>query len=41
MVESDETQPYKEGSADAAPVGKAIVDWMTTGVFIAPEISQN
>ncbi len=28
LVESDETDPYKEGSEDAAPVGKQIVDWM-------------
>lgn len=26
LVESDDTQPYKEGSRDAAPVAKAIVD---------------
>ena len=28
LVESDELQPYKEGSRDAAPVIKAVVDWM-------------
>jgi penicillin-binding protein 2 len=28
MVESDEGQPYKEGSREAAPVVKALVDWM-------------
>lgn len=28
MVESDEAQPYKEGSREAAPVAKSIVDWI-------------
>lgn len=28
VVESDEVQPYKEGSRDAAPVVKQVVDWM-------------
>ncbi len=28
LVESDEDNPYKEGSHDAAPVAKEIVDWM-------------
>jgi penicillin-binding protein 2 len=28
LVESDEQNPYKEGSADAAPVAKKVVDWM-------------
>lgn len=28
LVESDEAQPYKEGSSDAAPVIKGIVDWL-------------
>ncbi len=28
LVESDEQQPYKEGSRDAAPVAKFILDWM-------------
>jgi penicillin-binding protein 2 len=28
LVESDDQNPYKEGSADAAPVAKKIVDWM-------------
>lgn len=28
LVESDEAQPYKEGSRDAAPVAKAIIDWL-------------
>lgn len=28
MVESDEEAPFKEGSRDAAPVVKQIVDWM-------------
>ena len=28
LVESDEDNPYKEGSRDAAPVAKEIVDWL-------------
>lgn len=28
LVESDETQPFKEGSRDAGPVIKQVVDWM-------------
>ena len=28
LVESDEVKPYKEGSADAAPVALEIVNWM-------------
>lgn len=28
LVESDEVNQYREGSRDAAPVAKAIVDWM-------------
>ncbi len=28
LVESDEANPYREGSRDAAPVAKTIVDWM-------------
>lgn len=28
LVESDEVQPFKEGSADGGPVAKKIVDWM-------------
>lgn len=28
LVESDEEQPFREGSRDAAPVVKSIVDWM-------------
>ncbi len=28
LVESDEENPYKEGSSDASPVGKEIVDWL-------------
>lgn len=31
LVESDEAEPYKEGSREAAPVAKAILDWMVTG----------
>ena len=29
LIESDETNPYKEGSADGGPVVKQIVDWLT------------
>lgn len=29
LVESDESQPYKEGSRDAAPLAKHIYDWMS------------
>jgi hypothetical protein len=28
LVESDEANPYREGSRDAAPVAKMIMDWM-------------
>lgn len=28
LVESEEDRPYREGSADAGPVAKKIVDWM-------------
>lgn len=28
LVESDEERPYREGSADAGPVAKKIVDWI-------------
>ncbi|MBP9820272.1 hypothetical protein KBC79_06085, partial [Candidatus Woesebacteria bacterium] len=31
LVESDEAQPYREGSRDAAPVAKEILDWMAAG----------
>ena len=31
LVESDEAEPYKEGSREAAPVAKAILDWMIQG----------
>ncbi|MBP7700744.1 hypothetical protein KA111_01620 [Candidatus Woesebacteria bacterium] len=31
LVESDEINPYKEGSKDAGPVVKAIFDWMSSG----------
>jgi penicillin-binding protein 2 len=31
LVESDEASPYREGSGDAAPVVKAIFDWMFFG----------
>lgn len=33
LVESDEVNPYKEGSADAGPVAKAIFDWMFEDVI--------
>ncbi|PIY80664.1 MAG: hypothetical protein COY80_01660 [Candidatus Pacebacteria bacterium CG_4_10_14_0_8_um_filter_42_14] len=28
LVESDEIEPYREGSRDAAPIAAAIIDWM-------------
>ncbi|HCR81621.1 MAG: Peptidoglycan glycosyltransferase [Candidatus Pacebacteria bacterium GW2011_GWA1_46_10] len=28
LVESDDEQPFREGSADAAPVARAILDWL-------------
>ena len=28
LIESDEDNPYKEGSHDAGPVVKGVVDWM-------------
>lgn len=31
LVESDEAEPYKEGSREASPVAKAILDWMVSG----------
>jgi len=31
LVESDEKQPFAEGSRDAAPIAKKIVDWVTSG----------
>lgn len=31
LVESDESQPYEEGSRDASPVAKAILDWIVSG----------
>jgi penicillin-binding protein 2 len=31
LVESDEATPYREGSRDAAPVARALVEWMQTG----------
>ncbi|PIR59207.1 MAG: hypothetical protein COU69_01320 [Candidatus Pacebacteria bacterium CG10_big_fil_rev_8_21_14_0_10_56_10] len=31
LVESDDDEPFKEGSADAAPVAKQIIDWMEQG----------
>ncbi|MFZ5377025.1 MAG: penicillin-binding transpeptidase domain-containing protein [Patescibacteria group bacterium] len=33
LVESDKDNPYKEGSKDAAPVAKSIIDWMKDGKF--------
>lgn len=32
LVESDETNPYREGSKDAGPVAKEIFDWMFADV---------
>lgn len=29
LIESDEAVPFREGSSDAAPVAKALVDWMS------------
>ena len=31
LVESDDTEPFREGSRDAAPVAKEILDWMVRG----------
>ncbi len=31
LVESDEVNPYREGSIDGAPIAKKIVDWMEEG----------
>ncbi len=31
LVESDEVEPYREGSADAAPVAAKLLEWMETG----------
>lgn len=31
LVESDEKEPFREGSQDAAPKAKAILDWILTG----------
>jgi hypothetical protein len=28
IVESDEADPHKEGSRDAAPVAAKVIDWM-------------
>jgi penicillin-binding protein 2 len=28
LVESDDTVPFREGSRDAAPIGKKIIDWL-------------
>lgn len=40
LVESNEEQPYMEGSRDAAPVAKEILDWMVQGspVEAAPAV---
>lgn len=37
MVESDEQQPYKEGSRDAGPIAKSIVTWMQ-GSYQVPKV---
>lgn len=31
LVESDETTPYREGSRDAAPIARALIEWIYTG----------
>jgi penicillin-binding protein 2 len=40
LVESDETQPYAEGSREAAPVAKAVYDWILTGT-VNPTVSSD
>jgi penicillin-binding protein 2 len=40
LVESDETNPYKEGSRDAGPVVKQILDWIHGEVSEAPTDGQ-
>ncbi|MCA9369960.1 MAG: hypothetical protein H6774_02560 [Pseudomonadales bacterium] len=40
LVESDEEQPYKEGSRDAAPVVKDIVDWMGGTMQVATDSAE-
>lgn len=37
LVESDEANLYREGSKDAAPVAKAIIDWMSGKPAVAAE----
>jgi cell division protein FtsI/penicillin-binding protein 2 len=36
LVESTVAQPFREGSRDAAPIAKALLDWMQTGKTKAP-----
>jgi len=31
LVESDEVEPFREGSADAAPIAAKLLEWMETG----------
>ncbi len=31
LVESDDTVPYREGSRDAAPIARQVIDWMDSG----------
>ena len=31
LVESDEAESYREGSRDAAPIAKALIEWMYSG----------
>jgi len=38
LVESDEIEPYREGSRDAAPIAAAIIDWMQ-GVMPKPVLT--
>lgn len=42
LVESDEAEPYREGSSAAAPVAAAVVKWMESGAAVieAKEASQ-
>lgn len=40
LVESDELNPYKEGSKDAGPVVKKIFDWMFTKEAIFKDLNQ-
>lgn len=39
LVESDDQQLYKEGSREAAPVAKKIVDWMESGTSTSQSVT--